>query len=67
VKDHERSDGLRPAAAGLEGSDAHPAPPGEADTHVIAPTRDVHQSVRQRAMCVEAIPVGRNRVSGFGS
>ena len=34
VEDPERSGGLRPAAAGLEGSAAHPAPPGKAKEEV---------------------------------
>ena len=46
VEDPERSGGLRHAAAGLEGSAAHPAPPGKAKTNFIA----------QRAMAAGARP-----------
>jgi len=37
VKDPERSDGLRSAAVGLEGSGAYPAPLGKAQRTLIAP------------------------------
>jgi hypothetical protein len=36
VEDPQRSEGLRHAAAGLEGSAAHPAPPGKANEKIIA-------------------------------
>jgi hypothetical protein len=39
VEDPERSGGLRRAAAGLEGSAAHPAPPGKAIERTSPPAR----------------------------
>ncbi|ODA93247.1 hypothetical protein BFX40_10380 [Mesorhizobium sp. SEMIA 3007] len=48
-EDPKRSEGLRDAAAGLEGSAAHPAPPGTANGQTAPADRAATVSSRQAA------------------
>ena len=68
MEDPERSGGLRPAAAGLEGSAAHPAPPERPIEDRIARERDGFGSPLLSGRCArDRSPQGPRPRSGLGS